>query len=249
MKNQFVDKTYKLTRDAVPLSFTLPSKNSRRYPLMWFDEQKGENRVLRYARNQRSPFEDEQDGNAILEPIIFTDGFLSVPKENQVLQKFLHYHPMNGKRFVEVDNERDAAADLEALDVQVDALIQARSLSVSQLENVSRVLFGRNTDKMTTAELKRDVIVFAKQNPEAFLHALSDPELTYNANIQQFFDVGLLSTRRKGGEVWFSTPTNKTKMLTVPFGQDATQAAAAFLKSDDGLEALKMLESLASEEA
>lgn len=249
MKNQFVSKTYKLTRNAAPLSFTLPSKNSRRYPLMWFDEQKGENRVLRYARNQRSPFEDEQDGNAILEPIIFTDGFLTVPKENQILQKFLHYHPMNGKRFVEVDNEKDAAADLEVLDLQVDALIKARSLSVSQLETVCRVLFGKNTDKMTTAELKRDVIVFAKQNPQGFLHALSDPELTYNANIQQFFDAGLLSTRRKGGEVWFSTPTNKTKMLTVPFGQDAIQAAAAFLKSDDGLEALKMLESLASEEA
>ncbi len=53
----------------------LASRNSRRFPLLWFDEEKGEQRALRYARNQQSPFEDEQDGNAILEPIVFEDGF------------------------------------------------------------------------------------------------------------------------------------------------------------------------------
>ena len=52
----------------------------RRFPLLWFDEEKGENRALRYARNQKSPFEDEQDGNAIVEPVIFEDGFLRVPR-------------------------------------------------------------------------------------------------------------------------------------------------------------------------
>jgi len=74
-KTQFVDKVYKLKKEAAPLSFMLPTRNSRRFPLMWFDEEKGENRALRYARNQRSPFEDEQDGNAIVEPVIFEDGF------------------------------------------------------------------------------------------------------------------------------------------------------------------------------
>jgi len=47
--------------------------------------------------------------------------------------------------------------------------------------------------------------------------------------------------------VWFSTPTNKKKMLSVPFGLEPTQAAASFLKSDDGIEALKMLEALLEE--
>ena len=73
-KTPFVDKFYRLTRDSAPLTYMLASRNSQRYPLLWFDEEKGENRVLRYARNQRSPFADEQDGNAILEPIIFEDG-------------------------------------------------------------------------------------------------------------------------------------------------------------------------------
>jgi hypothetical protein len=110
---KYVDKIYKLTRDAAPLSFMLPTRHTRRYPLLWFDEETGNQRALRYARNQKSIFEDEQDGNAIVEPIIFEDGFLRVSKTNQVLQKFLSLHPQNGSRFVEVDLEKDAEAELE----------------------------------------------------------------------------------------------------------------------------------------
>ena len=114
MKNKkvLVEKFYKLKRDTAPLTYMLASRNSARYPLLWFDEEKGINRPLRYARNQKSPFEDEQDGNAILEPIVFEDGVLHVPKSNQVLQKFLYYHPQRDMVFEEINRERDAAEEL-----------------------------------------------------------------------------------------------------------------------------------------
>ena len=243
----FVSKTYKLTRGAAPLSYMLPTRNSKSFPLLYFDENTGENRALRYARNQKSPFEDEQDGNSIVEPIIFEDGFLTVHRTNQILQEFLHLHPLNLKAFIEVNSEKDAIQEMEKLDLEVDALVEARSLSLGELENVCRVAFGKNTDKMTSAEMKRDVLVFAKSNPSEFLDVFKDPELMYNSNVQRFFDEGFLSTRKNNSEIWFSTPQNKKKMLTIPFGVEATQAAASFLKSDDGIEALKMLEALIEE--
>ncbi len=95
-KQAFVTKSYKLTQDRAPLSYTIPSRNTKRSALLYFDEETGTNRSLRYARNQKSIFEDEQDGNVILEPIIFEDGFLSVDKANQVLQKFFTFHPLIG---------------------------------------------------------------------------------------------------------------------------------------------------------
>ena len=70
----FVDKTYKLTRDKAPLSYTIPTRNTKRSSLLFFDEKTGQNRSMRYAKNQKSIFEDEQDGNILLEPIIFEDG-------------------------------------------------------------------------------------------------------------------------------------------------------------------------------
>ena len=51
---------------------------------------------------------------------------LRVPKTNPVLQQFLHYHPMNGVRFEEVNTERDAQSEMENLNIEVDALIEAR---------------------------------------------------------------------------------------------------------------------------
>ena len=112
-KEKFVAKSYKLTRDIAPLAYMLPTRHTNRFPLLDFDEETGQNRALRYARNQKSIYEDEQDGNVILEPIVFEDGFLHVPKNNQVLQKFLAVHPLNGKRFVEINKEKDATEVME----------------------------------------------------------------------------------------------------------------------------------------
>jgi len=241
---KFVDKTYKLTRDAAPLSFMLPTRNSRRFPLLHFDDVTGTNRALRYARNQNSPFEDEQDGNAILEPVIFEDGFLNVPKNNQVLQEFLHYHPLNGKKFNEVNEAKDAAEIVEILNLEVDALIEARQLSVEMIENVSRVLFGKDSSKVSTAELKRDILIFAKREPQEFLNILGDPMLKLQGNVALFFDKKLLTFRKNQKEVWFNTSSNKSRMLVVPYGEDAKFIVASYLSSDEGLDSLKLLESI-----
>lgn len=237
------NKVYKLLNGA-PLSYLLPSRNHPRFPLLWYDEVNNINRPLRYSVNQQSPFEDEQDGNAIVEPVIFEDGFLSVPKTNPVLQSFLHYHPFNGTIFSEVDKEKDAAAELEDLNFEADALIEARQLSVEQIETLTRVMFGKDPSLTTTSELRRDILVFAKREPKEFLNILNDPDLKFQAKIHLFFEQKLLVLRNGDKEVWFNTATNKKKMLSVPFGEEPYDTVAYFLKSDEGIDALKMLETI-----
>ena len=241
-QQQYVDKTYRLMRDEAPLSFMLPVRNSRRSPLLWFDEEKGTNRALRYGANQKSPFEDEQDGNVIVEPIVFEDGFLTVPRTNQVLQEFLHYHPLNGKKFEEVNNEKDAAQIVEALNVQVDALVEAKKLSVEQLETIGRVLMSTDISKMTTAELKRDILIYAKEDPTGFLRMVSDPEIKLQSKVQMFFDKNILGFRNNKKEVYFNLTGNKKRMMTIPFGEDPMYVVTSYLQSDDGLEVLEYLE-------
>ena len=237
-----VDKVYKL-KIGNPLSYTLASRNHPRFPLMWFDEKNNVNRALRYASNQKSPFEDEQDGNFIIEPIIFEDGFLRVPKNNPVLQQFLHYHPLNGTIFSEVDKEKDAAAEVQDLDLEIEALVEARQLSIEQIETLTRVMFGKDPSTVSTAELKRDILVFAKREPKEFLSILNDPELKFQAKVRLSFENKLLILRNGDKEVWFNTATNKKKMLSVPFGEDPYDMVAHFLRSDEGIDSLKMLES------
>jgi len=238
-----VDKVYKLLINA-PLSYTIASRNNPRFPLMWFDEEKQINRVLRYATNQNSPFEDEQDGNVILEPVVFEDGFLSVPKTNVALQKFLHFHPHNGTLFAELDKEKDASEEVKDMNIEVDALIEARSLDISQIEMISRVLFGTDPSTISTAELKRDILVFARRYPQDFLDVINDPELKFHAKVRTFFENGWIGIRGNNKELWYNTATNKKKMCSIPFNSDPFDTALAFLTSDEGIDGLKMLDML-----
>jgi hypothetical protein len=237
-----VDKFYKLKGKAAPLTQSIPSRSNKSFSLLYFDEKTGTNRPLRYSPNQKSPFEDEQDGNVILEPIVFNNGSLMVPKQNQVLQAFLHYHPFNGTRFEEINKERDAEEEVQTLGLESDALISARRMEVEELEMVGRVLFNKDVSRMTTAELRRDILVFAKRSPKEFLSATSDPQMVYKAKLQRFFDEKILTFRKQKKEVWYNTPTNRTKMLDVPFGKDPMYIVGSYLSSDEGIEQLKFLE-------
>ena len=243
-KQKAVAKSYRLLRDVAPLSFMLSSHHNHRSPLLYFDEEKGINRPLRYARNQRSPFEDEQDGNAIMEPIIFEDGFLRVERNNQVLQEFLSLHPANGNVFEEVNDAKDAAEELEIQETILDAQLLARELSTSKLEMVCRVLIGAQADKMSTAELKRDILVYARHNPLEFIDILNDPSLQMYDDVVQIFANNLLSKRNKGRDVYFNLKDNKTKILTVPFGEDANDIMASYFQTDDGIETYKLLKQM-----
>tara|TARA_B110000495_G_C22897180_1_gene523469 strand:+ start:158 stop:910 length:753 start_codon:yes stop_codon:yes gene_type:complete len=239
--NTAVSKQYRLKGEVAPLCFMLASNHNKRTSLLYFDEEKGINRPLRYARNQKSPFEDEQDGNAILEPVVFEDGFLLVDRANQVLQEFLSYHPGNGMIFEEIDNKKDAAEELEVEELVLDAQLLARELDLGMLETVSRVLIGSHADKLSTAELKRDILVYSRNYPVEFIDMLNDPALQVYDNVAQFFGAALLIVKNNNRDVYFNLPKNKTKMLTIPFGEDYKDIVSSYFQTDEGIETYKLL--------
>lgn len=242
MKKQAVlkDRTYRLKGNKAPIVFILNSRNSRRKPLLYFDGTR--NRALRYSSNQSSPFEDEQDNNAIIVPVVFEDGMLFVPKTDPVLQEFLSYHPGNGTIFEEVDNEKDATADVETLDAQLEAQVAAKDLDIEMLETIGRIALSLNVDKMSTAELKRDIRLYALNNPEDFLDTLNDPMLKLQSLASNCLAQGLLKIKNKGKDIYFNLPQNKKKLLSIPFGDSAISTLASFFQTDDGIELMSMLE-------
>lgn len=242
MKKQTVqkDRTY-LLKGKSPLSLSIASRNSARFRLLYHDEEandgKGANRALRYAKNQSSPFQDEQDDTAILEPIVFEDGKLFVPKTNAVLQEFLSYHPGNtengGGEFYEFDPEKVAQENIENLNLEVDALIAARSMDLNTMKTIGRVHLRGNVDKMSSSELKHDILLFARQNPRDFLDAIDDPELDVNNIAARALSEGFVQLRG-GKDLFYSLSDNKKKIMTIPFGQRAEDALSEWLHSDAG---------------
>ena len=182
-----------------------------------------------------------------MEPIVFEDGVLSVPKNNPVLQEFLHYHPSNGGEFYEFDNEKDAQEDMMMLYDQLDAQLAARDLDVSTLESVARLLMGSNVDAMKTSELKRDVMMFAKRYPQDFMEAINDPALKVTNIAARAMSDGYLSYRNNKKEIFYNLKDNKKKLMTIPFGEDPLYVLSSYLQSDEGLDLYKYLDDKFSE--
>ena len=248
MKKKQVDKkdrTYLLSGDLQPLALFIASRDSQRKRLLYFDEENQTNRALRYARNQKSVFMDEQDENVILEPIVFLDGVLDVPKSNPILQEFLSYHPGNttngGSQFYEYDAEKSASDSVDRLFNEVDALIAARELDLNTMLAVGRVYLNGDVDKMSSAELKRDILVFAKNYPDDFLDAINDPDLSVSNIASRAINEGYV-TFRAGKDLYYNLKDNKKKILTVPFGTEASDALMTWLHSDDGVKLYEYLQ-------
>lgn len=240
-QKELKDKVYVLKRKTFPISFMLASRNTRNKPLLYFDSSKGLNRALRYAVNQKSPFEDEQDGNFILEPIIFEDGLLAVNKFNQVLQQFLEFHPDNGVLFEEVDTQKDATNQIEAMYSQLDAQLAARDLDINTADALGRVLLGARVDRLTTEELRRDLILYARNHPSEFMGMLNDPELKLNDVAAKALQDGMFVLKNKKRDIFFNLPDNKNKLMGVPFGEDPVRLLVSWLQSNDGLDTYEIL--------
>lgn len=239
-KWEFKDRNYYLSNEMSPLTYTLASKHTRRFPLLWFDEKKGHNREIRYATNQRSIFVDEQDGMATLEHIVFENGALHVPKEKQNLQKLLSlYHPHRNKKYKELDVVKNATEDLDDLDAEFEALSIARDIELDHAEAILRVEMGSNVNSMSSKELKRDIMLFAKRNPYLFLELANDENVELRNTAIKAVEANIINLSQD--QRTFSWSSNGKKLVTVPFEENPYSAFAAYLKTDEGVEVFQSI--------
>ena len=149
-----MDKVYLLKGAQQPPVVTLQSKHTRRKPLLHFDKEKGHQQELRYATNQKSPFVEEQKGVATLGHISFRSGKLIVPETKPNLIKFLELHPLNGTLFFEYKPVEIATNQVDAIELEFNALSLAKKLEIDDLEAIMRVELGSKVRKMSSKEIK-----------------------------------------------------------------------------------------------
>ena len=229
------DKVFVLRNNLSPLTYTIKSRG-----VYHFDEEKGFERELKYTQNQQTPFVDEFKGDARLAHITFEDGVLRVPKEKQTLQKFMDLSPDKGKVYEEFDTVQIAVDELQDLELEVEALTAARGLDIEIAEAVMRVELGSEVSSMSSKELKRDLLLFAKHNPSLFLELVSDD----NVQLRNFGIKATESSILKLSEDQrnFTWASNGRKVMTVPFDEHPYSALAAFFKTDEGMEIYSNIE-------
>jgi hypothetical protein len=235
IKKEYKDKVYELNLNNTPIVYVLKSRG-----LYWFDENLGYEREIKYCENQKTIFQDEMKGPERLSHIIFRDGQLYVPKEKQTLQKFLDLHPWNGQKFKEYNPVKIAENDMEYLAVEIEALNMAQTLDIDRMEAILRAEVGNKVSSMSSKELKRDTLLFARQNPFLFLELANDE----NINIR---NVGIKAVeaniiKLSNDQRTFKWGTNDRKLMTVPFDENPYSALAAYFKTDEGLEVYRSIE-------
>jgi len=238
--NKFKDKLYELQGNNTPIINKIPSRHTRKNPLLYFDEEKGHNRELRYATNQKSPFVDEQKGIATLGHIAFRNGKLHVEGKLQNLIKFLEIHPLNGKLFKEYNKVEIAEDHLDFLEFQVDSMKFAKDMDIEQAEAILRVEVGSEVSKMTTKEIRRDLIVMAQRTPKLFLDLVKDDNIMLR-------NLGIKATEAEiiklsEDQRVFKWASNGRKLFEVPHEEHPYSALAAWFKTDEGKEVFKTIE-------
>lgn len=235
------DRQYRLKDQSAPLSYVLPTRNTNRFPLLWFDEKSRYNRSLRYARNQKTPFEDEQDDFAIVEPVMFMDGFLTVGKENPLLQWFLSMHPLMGRSFVELDRTQEAQQEIDLMELEIEALNETRKMNDESLRDMYQLIMAKSGRDVKISEAKATVMKYAKSFPEKFLHKLRDPNMTLLTEVHKFFSYGLI-TLRNAKDIFYNLKELRAKMTTIQKGDDPYFMVTQFLKTEEGMLKLRMLQ-------
>ena len=235
------DRVYYLKGNKNPLTLTIPSRHTRKHALLYFDKETGKQKEIRYATNQDSPLVDEQKGECTMGHIRFRDGDLIVPKEQQNLQKLLSlYHPLKGRIYEEFSATAVAEDELDVLDLQIDAMNAARSMEVDHAEAILRVELGSKVNEMSSKELKRDLMLFARSNPALFINLANDENVQLRNFAIRAQEVGIISlSQDQRTFTWVSTGR---KLMNVPFDENPYSAFAAFLKTDEGVEIYKSID-------
>ncbi len=230
------DRMYMLKSDKKPLSKMIKSAN-----IYWFDEELGYERELKYCENQRTTFVDEMKGDQRLSHIIFRNGYLNVPKEKTVLQKLLSkYHPMNGVIYYEWKPEAVANNEVQNLELEIEALNAAQSMDIDMAEAIMRVEIGSKVSEMSSKELKRDLLLYAKRNPGLFLELVNDENVVLRNFGIRATEMGLL--KLSSDQRTFTWGSNDRKLMNVPFDEHPYSALAAWFKTDEGMEIYSNIE-------
>ena len=230
------DRLYILKGGKKPLS-----RSIRAAGVFYFDEEKGYERELKYCQNQKTPFVDEMIGDQRLEHIIFRSGSLHVPRNKQTLQKLLSlYHPHRDKIYEEYKPAVLAEEEIDILEMQVDALTAARNVDIDMAEAIMRVEKGSNVSKLSSKELRRDLLVFARNNPKLFLELADDENVMLRNFGIKAVEAGIL--RLSSDNRNFLWGSNGRKLMIVPFDEHPYTALAHWFKTDEGMEIYSNIE-------
>ena len=158
-----------------------------------------------------------------------------------VLQKLLSlYHPYRDQTYYEEDKTKEAVDELSWLEAEMQAMNLATEMDIDQLEAILRVEIGSKVSKMSSKEVKRDALLFARQNPGLFLELADDDRVELRNVAVKAAELNII--RLSADQRTWSWASNSKKLMQVPFEENPYSAMAAWFQTDEGLEVYKSIQ-------
>jgi hypothetical protein len=142
--------------------------------------------------------------------------------------------------YSEFNAVEEATDELQLLSLQVDALNLAREIDIDLAEAILRVEVGSKVNEMSSKELKRDLLIFARANPILFMELVRDENVHLRNVAIRATEAGIIKLSQDQRS--FSWASNNRKLMNVPFDENPYSAMAAFFKTDEGVEIYKSID-------
>ena len=107
-------------------------------------------------------------------------------------------------------------------------------------EAVMRVEKGSDVSKMSSKELRRDLLIFAKRKPNLFLDLVNDENVVLRNFGIKATELGII--KLSSDQRTFMWGSNNRKLMNVPFDEHPYSALAAWFKTDEGMEIYQNIE-------
>ena len=239
-------RVYVLKSGSTPPWYQINSKHLHKAPLLYFDEERSEQRELRFASNQPTPFVDEQKGVVRPEQIGFVDGFINTSRNDVSLQQFLTIHPGNvdngGNSFREVRPEEKVETDVATFEDKASAYSKIKDIDSDELEAVMFEQEGSRVFSTSTKELKRDLYILAERDPALVIELMESDMLKLKTIGAKAAHYDILTIADGGTSIRFKK--NNKKICAVSMDTTPWQAFADFCLTDEGTQAVKVIQKL-----
>ncbi len=218
-------------------------------------EETNTNRMIRYVMGEQSIYQDEQTSdNPIIGDIVFNNGILPVKYNQITLKKYLdacNYNEDNPSRiedkkrlFKVINNEFNAEKSLDEMEIQYLAIDTLMKMDAQKMVGYARAM-DVNVDR-SVYEIKHDMMVMAKNNPQLFMDEISNPMIERKQVIMDAIEERLIiENKGKRQFIWSDT---KELIFTVPVGINPVDALTEYTFNDEGTPVFSRIKRLLSGE-
>ena len=183
-----------------------------------FDPEQNTVRELRYCPNEPSVWRDEQSENATRKSVVFQDGRVFVRPDQPNLNRFMELHPGNkengGALFELVNKTKKAEVHVDTEFLVADAVTMVRDKELDELLSVA-VSAGIDVDR-PVAEIKHDLLVYAKKNPQGFIDSFNNPVVEMKTKLKMASKYQIVKVSPSGVS-WYDSGK---LIVSVPAGKD-----------------------------